>query len=116
MPGLSWHKNHININAFLQRIVPLKRLLFARMRRGDLMPRIAILTPTEYAAFETPPLFSSVERKRFFALSQRLERVLTTSRTPTNAICFVLTLGYFRATKRFFARQFHATDADCLTR
>ena len=80
------------------------------------MPRIPILTPAEYAAFETPPLFSSVERKRFFDLSQRLERLLTTFRTPTNAICFVLTLGYFKATKRFFARQFHATDADYVAR
>ena len=80
------------------------------------MPRIPILTPAEYAAFETPPLFSSVERKRFFDLSQRLESLLTTFRTPTNAICFVLTLGYFKATKRFFARQFHATDADYVAR
>lgn len=80
------------------------------------MPRIAILTATEYAAFETPPLFSSVERKRFFDLSQPLERLLTTFRTPTNAICFVLTFGYFKATKRFFARQFHATDADYVAR
>jgi hypothetical protein len=54
------------------------------------MPRIPILTPAEYAAFETPPLFSSVERQRFFDLSQRLESLLTTFRTPTNTICFVL--------------------------
>jgi hypothetical protein len=47
------------------------------------MPRLPILTPMEYAAFETPPLFSSVERKRFFDLSQRLESLLTTFRTPT---------------------------------
>src|SRR5215813_4277758 len=106
----------MNINAFLQRILPLKRLLFSCMLRGDVMPRIAILTPTEYAAFETPPLFSSVERKRFFDLSQPLERLLTTFRTLTNAICFVLTVGYFKATKRFFARQFLTTDADYVTR
>jgi Domain of unknown function (DUF4158) len=76
------------------------------------MPRLHILTPTEYAAFETPPRFSSIERKRFVDLSQRLESLLTTFRTPTNRICFVLTLGYFKATKRFFARQFHDVDAD----
>jgi TnpA family transposase len=76
------------------------------------MPRLHILTPTEYAAFETPPLFSSGERKRFFDLSQRLESLLTTFRTPTNRICFVLALGYFKATKRFFTRQFHDLDAD----
>jgi hypothetical protein len=80
------------------------------------MPRMPILTATEYAAFETPPLCSSVERQRFFDVSQRLESLLTTFRTPTNAICFVLPLGYFKATKRFFARQFHDTDADYVAR
>ena len=80
------------------------------------MARLQILTPAEYAAFESPPLFSSVERKRFFDLSQSLETLLSTFRTPTNQICFVLTLGYFKATKRFFARQFHDTDADYVTR
>src|SRR5215813_5833660 len=106
----------MHINAFLRRMLSLKRLLFSCMLRGAVMPRIAILTPTEYAAFETPPLFSSVERKRCFDLSQPLESLLTTFRTPTNAICFVLTVGYFKATKRFFARQFHAPDADYVAR
>jgi len=70
-----------------------------------------ILTPAEYAAFETPPVFRSVERKRFFHLSPSVLDHLTTFRTPTNQIGFVLTLGYFKATKRFFARQFHSADA-----
>jgi hypothetical protein len=75
------------------------------------MPRMLILTPAEYAAFESPPVFTSVERKRFFHLAQRLENLLATFRTPTTQICFVLTLGYFKATNRFFARQFHEADA-----
>jgi hypothetical protein len=70
-----------------------------------------ILTPAAYAAVESPPVFTSVERKRFFHLSPRLENFLATFRTPTNQICFVLTLGYFKATHRFFARQFHEADA-----
>ncbi len=75
------------------------------------MPRMQILTPAEYTAFETPPVFTSVERKRFFYLSQSVLSRLTIFRTPINQIGFVLTLGYFLATKRFFARQFHETDA-----
>jgi len=70
-----------------------------------------ILTPAEYAAFETPPVFTHIDRPRFFDLSQRLEPLLTTFRTPTNQISFVLALGYFTATKRFFARQFPEADA-----
>ena len=75
------------------------------------MPRMQILTPAEYAVFETPPRFNSVERKRFFDLPQSLERLLDTFRTPANQIGFVLALGYFKAAKRFFARQFHDADA-----
>src|SRR6266699_3989205 len=75
------------------------------------MPRMHILTPAEYAVFETPPVFTTLERQRFFDLPPRLEHLLGTFRTPTNQLCFVLTLGYFRATQRFFARQFHDPDA-----
>jgi hypothetical protein len=75
-----------------------------------------ILTPEEYAAFEAPPVFTSVERKRFFHLSPSVFDRLTTFRTPTNQIGFVLTRGYFLATKRFFARQFHSADADYMSK
>ena len=75
------------------------------------MPRMQILTPAEYAAFEAPPVLTSVERKRFFHLSPSVFDRLTTFRTPANQIGFVLTLGYFKATKRFFARQVHSVDA-----
>ena len=59
------------------------------------MPRMQILTPAEYATFETPPTFTNAERQLFFGLSQSLFNLLDTFRTPTNQICFVLTLGYF---------------------
>jgi len=75
------------------------------------MPRMQILTPAEHVKFDTPPHFHSVERKRFFDISQSLDPLLASFRTPTNQMCFVLTLGYFRATKRFFTRQFHDADA-----
>ena len=80
------------------------------------MPRMHILTPAEYAAFETPPVFTNAERQGFFAFSQRVDDLLTTFRRPTNQICFVLMLGYFKATKRFFARQFHEADSAYVAR
>jgi hypothetical protein len=79
------------------------------------MPRMQILTPAEFNAFETPPAFSIVDRQRFFDLSPRFVHLLSSLRTPTNQICFVLALGYFRATKRFFARQFREADAEYVT-
>jgi len=84
------------------------------------MPRRQILTPAEYTTFETPLALTNIQRQRFFNLSQSLLDLLSTFRTPTNQIGFVLTLGYFLATKRFFAksegkaytfRQFHEVDA-----
>lgn len=74
------------------------------------MPRRQILTPAEYAAFETPPVFSNEEREKFFQVGESLESLLATLRTSTNQIFFLLTLGYFRATKRFFAQPFHQED------
>jgi hypothetical protein len=79
------------------------------------MPRMRILTPAEQASFDTPPVFTSVERQRFFHIPESLEALLATLRTPVNQVGFVVTLGYFRATKRFFARQFHPEDVDYVT-
>ncbi|MBI1928948.1 Tn3 family transposase [Candidatus Poribacteria bacterium] len=80
------------------------------------MPRMQILTPAEYATFETPPVFTNTQRQRFFDLSPSLLNLLTTFRTPTNQIGFVLTLGYFKAAKRFFARHFHEVDTAYVTK
>jgi len=75
------------------------------------MPRLQILTPAEVTAFETPPGFSPTEREKFFHLSDSLLTLLSTLRTPTNQIGFMLTVGYFRATKRFFPRlSVHQAD------
>jgi hypothetical protein len=41
------------------------------------MPRMHILTPAEYATFETPPVFTTLERQRFFDLSPSLEHLLS---------------------------------------
>jgi hypothetical protein len=80
------------------------------------MPRLPFLSPEEHAALDRPPIFTNAERQRFFVISQRLENLLVPFRTPINQICFVLALGYFKATKRFFARQFHEPDAAYVAR
>jgi hypothetical protein len=75
------------------------------------MPRMHILTPAEHVTFDTPPPCNRVERTRFFDLAQSLDPLLASCRTPTNQSCFVLTLGYCRATKQVLPRQFHDADA-----
>src|SRR5680860_1611147 len=74
------------------------------------MPKIKILNTTEKNAFESPPVFSSVDRRRFFTLPQMLNQSMENLKSPTNKVCFVVTAGYFKVRHRFFARQFHQTD------
>lgn len=74
------------------------------------MPRMHILTAAEHKAFDTAPVFSDAERETFFHLSESLGDFLTTLRSPTNRVCLVLTVGYFRAAKRFFVAPFHPVD------
>jgi hypothetical protein len=74
------------------------------------MPRIKILNTTEKNAVESPLVFNSVERRRFFTLPQMLNESMESLKSPTNKVCFVVTAGYFKARHRFFARQFHQTD------
>ena len=42
------------------------------------MPHTHILTPSEYAVFEMPPVLISAKQQRFFVLSQHLENLLST--------------------------------------
>jgi hypothetical protein len=76
------------------------------------MPRMQILTEAEREEFESPPVFSSPERKRYFHIPPSLETILATLRTETNQVLWVLRLGYFKATGRFFASHFHAADVE----
>lgn len=76
------------------------------------MARMKILNSHEEAGFESPPQFNSVERKRFFSVSLAINAVLETLRTPTNKVFFLILTGYFRAKRRFFARQFSQADIE----
>lgn len=77
------------------------------------MARMKILTSQEEAEFESPPKFNSTERKRFFAISAAFQALLENPRTtPTNKVCFLVTLGYFKARRKFFARQFIQSDIE----
>jgi hypothetical protein len=61
------------------------------------MARMKIFNPLEEEAFESPPVFNSAERKRFFLLPLMLKDSMLTLRTPTNKVCFLVAAGYFKA-------------------
>jgi TnpA family transposase len=80
------------------------------------MARMKIFSTLEEEAFETPPEFNSEERKRFFSLPLLLKGSLANLRTPTNQVCFLVAAGYFKARRRFFARQFLPRDIEYVAR
>ncbi len=79
------------------------------------MPRMKVLNSVEREAFESPPLFNSVERKRCFDFPAALQDIADGLRSATNQVCFLLSCGYFPATRRFYpARAFHPRDLSYL--
>lgn len=81
------------------------------------MPRMKILNAVEQEAFDTPPVFNSVQRKRYFDFSMETRRQAVKLRTPTNKLCFLLSCGYFKASKRFFATGLsHRPDIEYVAR
>jgi len=76
------------------------------------MPVMQILSPLEEEAFESPPHFTSAERKKFLALPASLQDSFDGFRTPTNKVCFLVAFGYFKARRKFFGKQFRPPDID----
>src|ERR1700726_1446602 len=75
------------------------------------MPRIKILNSVEREVFDWPPIFNSVERKRCFDFPTPLQDMATSLRTASNQLVFLLSCGYFKATKRFYpVPTFHRRD------
>jgi TnpA family transposase len=75
------------------------------------MPRMKILSPVEQDAFDSPPVFNSVQRKQYFDFPLAIQRLAAGLRTPTNQLCFLVSCGYFKAAKQFFpVRRFHPGD------
>ncbi|WP_057462759.1 DUF4158 domain-containing protein, partial [Pseudovibrio sp. POLY-S9] len=75
------------------------------------MARMQILSASEQSAFDTPPLFDFRERQKFFDLSKALLETAGTLQNPAYQVFFLVSCGYFRATKRFFSPDtFHQRD------
>ena len=81
------------------------------------MPRINILHTVEREAFDSPPVFNSVERKHYFDFPSGLRRLAGNLRSPIHQLGFLLSAGYFKAAKRFFPPStFHRRDIEYLLR
>jgi len=67
------------------------------------MPRMKVLNAVEQEAFESPPIFNSVQRKAYFDFPLALRQLASSLHAPTHRIGFLLSSAYFKATKKFFA-------------
>ena len=75
------------------------------------MARIRILSPSEYKAFQNPPIFNEDAKVNYFDITETINKAMLGSRTPYRKVGFILQLGYFRYTGRFFnPSQFHKQD------
>lgn len=72
-----------------------------------------ILNTVEQEAFEAAPVFNSLQRKQYFDFPHAIQQAAANLRTPANQLWFLLSCGYFKASKRFFlARTFHPRDVE----
>jgi len=77
------------------------------------MPRMNILNTAEREAFDSRPVFNSIQRKQYFDFPSQLCRVAGCLRVPTHQLYFLLSAGYFKAAKRFFLPStFHRRDVE----
>jgi hypothetical protein len=75
------------------------------------MPRMKILNSVEREVFDAPPIFNSAKRKRCFDFPAPLQHIATSLRTSANRQVFLMSCGYFKATKRFYpVPSFHRRD------
>jgi len=74
---------------------------------------IKILSPAEIDSFDQPPILNASDRKYLFRFTKAINNVVKSFRTPRNKISFVLQLGYFKATNKFFsATDFKKSEID----
>src|SRR6516165_12643906 len=63
------------------------------------MPRMKILNTVEREAFNSPPVFSSFQRKQYFDFPSKLRRFAAGLRNPAYQLWLLLSAGYFKAAR-----------------
>jgi hypothetical protein len=54
------------------------------------MPRMNVLNTVEREAFDSPPVFNSLQRKQYFDFPSKLRRIAEDLRDPTYRLGFLL--------------------------
>jgi len=81
------------------------------------MARMKILSAVEQDSFNRPPAFNSFQRKQLFDFASDVLDMARHLRKPTHQIGFLLTCGYFKATKKFFMPEnYYPRDIEYVAR
>jgi len=66
------------------------------------MTRLSVLSPKEKSEFCSAPKLKKSDRSIFFALTPDVRNAIKNMRNDTNRAGFIIQLGYFKASSRFF--------------
>jgi len=69
------------------------------------MTQLVFLSTVEKRQFDAPPVFTKIQRPAYFAVTDDIRKVLGFLRTGTNKAGFLLQLGYFKHSGKFFKRS-----------
>lgn len=75
------------------------------------MSRISILSQFEIKKFNNPPLFNDSERRKYFMIPSSVQSILDSLVNDDNKIGFILQLGYFKATNKFYSKYYESDIA-----
>ncbi len=83
------------------------------LHRFKIMAKIKILSPQEEKTFKSVPSFNLQKRKSVFSLTPLIKKEIKSLKTENAKIAFVLLLGYFKTTGKFFDKtKFEKKDFD----
>ena len=68
------------------------------------MPRMEVLNRSEREFFDSPPAFTSRDRRKFLSFPSGLLDVARKFSNPRRGVFFLLSAGYFRARRRFYSQ------------
>ena len=80
------------------------------MQKSSIM-KLKIWSKKEINLYDRPPIFNSIQRKKFLTLPVKLEKKVQTFYSIHIKVGFYLMYGYFKARRRFFSvDQFRSSD------
>tara|TARA_A100001391_G_scaffold85517_1_gene55942 strand:+ start:4830 stop:7877 length:3048 start_codon:yes stop_codon:yes gene_type:complete len=66
------------------------------------MTRLAFLSTAEKRKFDCPPIFTKDQRPAYFVVTEDIKRTLSNLRSATYKVGFLLQLGYFKHSGKFY--------------